>query len=49
MENLIEELFYEKIKTKLIGRGFSEETILNSRGIIGATIDETIILITKTR
>lgn len=49
MEHLIEQVFYEKIKTKLLLRGFTEERILNSRGVIGATIDETILLITKAR
>ena len=29
------------IKQKLIERGFKEETLLNNRGLIGATIDET--------
>ena len=31
----------EKIKAKLIDRGFSKETLLNNRGLIGATIEET--------
>jgi len=30
-----------KIKQKLLDRGFSNETLLNNRGLIGATIDET--------
>lgn len=29
------------IKQKLIERGFTEETLLNNRGLIGAVIDET--------
>jgi len=29
------------IKQKLIERGFSKETLLNNRGLIGAIIDET--------
>lgn len=33
----------QKIKTKLLSRGFSKETLLNNRGLIGATIDETIL------
>lgn len=39
--------FEEKIKTKLRIRGFSEETILNSRGIVSAAIDETILEVIK--
>ena len=31
----------DKIKAKLIDRGFSKETLLNNRGLIGATIEET--------
>ena len=34
----------EKIKTKLLSKGFSKETLLNNRGLIGATIDETIVV-----
>ena len=39
--------FEKRIKQKLIERGFSEDTILNNRGLIGAVIDETILLTTK--
>lgn len=37
----------EKIKTNLLNRGFSEKNLLNNRGLIGATIDETIIQVTS--
>lgn len=30
------------VKSKLLSRGFSEKKQLNNRGLIGATIDETI-------
>lgn len=35
--------FEDKIKNKLRIRGFSEEQIINNRGLIGAVIDETIL------
>lgn len=31
----------EKIKQSLLKRGFTEETLLNNRGLTGAVIDET--------
>lgn len=31
----------EKVKELLLKRGFSEKLLLNNRGLIGATIDET--------
>lgn len=37
----------QKVKSKLLMRGFSKETILNNRGLIGATIDETILEVVK--
>lgn len=37
----------EKVKYKLLLRGFSRETQLNNRGLIGATIDETILEVIK--
>ena len=37
----------QKIKTKLLIRGFSKETLLNNRGLIGATTDETILEVVK--
>ena len=39
--------FYEEIRRKLLIRGFSVKTIQNNRGIISATIDETILKIIK--
>jgi len=38
----------EKIRTKLPVRGFSNETIINNRGLIGTVIDSTIIELVKT-
>ena len=37
----------DKIKNSLLIRGFSKETLLNNRGLIGATIDETILATVK--
>ena len=39
--------FEQKIKTKLLIRGFSNKTLLNNRGLIGAVIDETVREIVK--
>ena len=35
------------IKQKLLLRGFKKETLLNNRGLISATIDETVLIISK--
>ena len=37
----------EKVYNKLLIRGFSKETLLNNRGLIGATTDETILELVK--
>jgi len=41
----------DKVRENLKKRGFTEKTLLNNRGVIGATIDETLLevitLITK--
>lgn len=37
----------EEIKLKLSLRGFDVKTWLNNRGLIGATIDETILAVVK--
>ena len=37
----------EQINHRLRLRGFTEKTILNNRGLIGATIDETILIVIK--
>jgi hypothetical protein len=37
----------EKVKINLLARGFDNKTQLNNRGLIGATIDETILEIVK--
>ena len=37
----------EKVKLKLLARGFDKNTQLNNRGLIGATIDETILEVVK--
>ena len=36
-----------KIKTKLLIRGFTEKQLLNNRGLIGATIDEVALMLVK--
>jgi len=41
MEEINEE-FEKNIKTNLLARGFSVSQVLNNRGLIGATIEETI-------
>jgi citrate lyase gamma subunit len=37
----------EKVKMNLLIRGFDNNTQLNNRGLIGATIDETILEVVK--
>lgn len=37
----------ETIKLQLLLRGFNEEKQLNNRGLIGATVDETILAVVK--
>ena len=37
----------EKVRMKLFARGFSKETILNNRGLVGATVEETIVELMK--
>lgn len=37
----------DKVKQRLIIRGWSKETLLNNRGLIGATIEDTIIEVVK--
>lgn len=37
----------EKVKMNLLTRGFDNKTQLNNRGLIGATIDETILEVVK--
>lgn len=37
----------EKVKTNLLTRGFDNKTMLNNRGLIGATIDEAILEVVK--
>lgn len=37
----------DKVKTGLMARGFDIDTQLNNRGLIGATIDETILALVK--
>ena len=41
--------FENRVKTKLLIRGFSNEALLNNRGLIGATIDETILEVIKNK
>lgn len=37
----------EKVKANLLVRGFDNKTLLNNRGLIGATIDETILEVVR--
>lgn len=37
----------EKVKLNLLARGFDKDAQLNNRGLIGATIDETILEVVK--
>ena len=37
----------EKVKMNLLTRGFDNKTQLNNRGLIGATVDETILEVVK--
>lgn len=37
----------EKVKINLLARGFKNKTMLNNRGLIEATIDETILEVVK--
>jgi hypothetical protein len=39
--------FEDKIKQKLILRGFTEKQILNNKGLISSVIDETILEVVK--
>lgn len=41
--------FEDRIKTKLLIRGFSNEIIINNRGLIGAVIDEVILDVIKNK
>ena len=37
----------EKVKLNLLARGFTNGQLLDNRGLVGATIDETIIEVIK--
>ena len=37
----------KKVKTELLLRGFSNDNLVNNRGLIGAVIDETILAVVK--
>jgi len=39
----------QKIKNRLLTKGFSKEKLSNNRGLIGAAIDETIIEVIKNK
>ena len=39
--------FEKQIRNKLLMRGFTNKQLLNNRGLIGATIDESILLTVK--
>jgi hypothetical protein len=36
-----------KIRDRLLSRGFSRKTLLNNRGLIGAVIEETFMVLTE--
>ena len=37
----------KKVKQKLLNRGFTKKQLLNNRGLIGATIDDTALTLVK--
>ncbi len=39
--------FEKEIRNKLLIRGFKNDTLINNRGLIGATIDEVILMTVK--
>lgn len=39
--------FENEIKNRLLMRGFPSDKLINNRGLIGATIEETIVLTVK--
>ena len=39
--------FDKRVKEQLLNRGFTEEQLLNNRGLIGATINETVVMLVK--
>lgn len=41
METIILTEFKKRVKQQLLSRGFTIEKLLNNRGLVGATIDET--------
>jgi hypothetical protein len=43
----IKKSFEADIRNKLLMRGFDNETLINNRGLIGATIDEVILKVVK--
>jgi len=36
-----------KVKQQLLSRGFTKDQLLNNRGLIGATIDDTALIVVK--
>ena len=40
--DMLDSEFEKNITNKLLDRGFSDKQVLNNRGLIGATIDETV-------
>jgi hypothetical protein len=47
--NQKQEDIYSAVRLELIKRGFSEDKLLNNRGLVGATIEETMDIINKTK
>ena len=39
--------FEKEIRNRLLIRGFKNDTLINNRGLIGATIDEVILMTVK--
>jgi len=37
----------KRVKQQLLSRGFTKEQLLNNRGLIGAAIDETALMVVK--
>ncbi len=48
MKQNIEKMdFEEQVREKLLTRGFKKDTLINNRGLIGATIEEVILMTVK--
>ena len=47
IKRIIMDKFEKKIRNKLLIRGFPNDKLINNRGLINATIDETILAVVK--